>query len=152
MKGTLTEQPLAGLIREISYKGSSGTLRLEHERVQTAVYFESGQLIYAASNVRSLRLRDYVVKRGILAEKDRAILEKNLPDLALAAALTSRGTLKQTDVDGLLASLVADVLRVALLWTEGTWEFNDRARLDDSVRVGVETDNLLREAAQRMPL
>ena len=33
----------------------------------------------------------------------------------------------QKDIDALLVILVSDVLRVALLWTEGTWEFN-RAR------------------------
>lgn len=152
MKGTLTERPLAELIREISSKGLSGTLRLEHERAQTAVYFDSGQLIYAASNLRTLRLREYLSKRGVVAEKDRASLENNLSDLALAAALGASGTLRQKDVDGLLAALVADILRVALLWTKGTWEFNDRARLDDPVRVQVDTANLLREAAQRLPL
>jgi curved DNA-binding protein CbpA len=151
MKGTLTEQPLAELIREISSKGLSGTLRLERERAQKALYFESGKLIYAASNLRTLRLREYLNKRGVVAEKDRASLENNLSDLALAAALSAKGTLKQKEVDGLLAALVADLLRVTLLWTEGTWEFDDRARLDDSVRVQVDTANLLREAAQRMP-
>ena len=152
MKGTLTEQPLAELIREITSKGLTGTLRLEHERAQTAVYFDNGQLIYAASNLRTLRLREYLSKPGIVADKDRASLENNLPDLALAAALSARGTLSQKDVDGLLATLVSDVLRVALLWTEGSWDFNDRARLDDPVRAQVDTANLLREAAQRMPL
>ena len=57
MKGKLTEQPLAELIREISSKNLSGTLRLERERTQTAIYFDSGQLIYAACNLRALRLR-----------------------------------------------------------------------------------------------
>ena len=47
---------------------------------------------------------------------------------------------------------MADVLRVALLWTEGNWEFNERARLNDAVRVNLDTPKLLREAAQRMPL
>ena len=152
MKGTLTDQPLAELIREISSKGLSGTLRLEHERAQTAVYFDSGQVIYAASNLRTLRLREYLNKRGLVSEKERASLENNLSDLALAAALSATGTLKQKDIDALLAILVGDVLRVALLWTEGTWDFNERARLNDPVRVKVDTPNLLREAAQRMPL
>jgi curved DNA-binding protein CbpA len=152
MKGKLTEQPLAELIREISSKGLSGTLRLEHERAQTAVYFDNGQLIYAAANLRSLRLREYLIKRGVFAEKDRASLENNLSDLALAAAMSASGTLSQKDVDTLLANLVADVLRVALLWTEGTWDFDERARLGDPVRIQVDTVNLLREAALRMPL
>ena len=52
----------------------------------------------------------------------------------------------------MLEQLVADVLRVALLWTEGSWEFNEKARLNDPVRVTVDTPKLLREAAQRMPM
>lgn len=152
MKGTLTDQPLAELIREISSKGLSGTLRLEHERAQTAVYFEKGQIVYAASNLRTLRLREYLNKRDLVSEKARASLENNLSDLALAAALSATGTLKQKDIGALLAILVVDVLRVTLLWTEGTWNFNERARLNDPVRVKVDTPSLLREAAQRMPL
>ena len=152
MKGKLTEQPLAELIREISSKNLSGTLRLERERTQTAIYFDSGQLIYAACNLRALRLREYLSKRDLVAEKDCASLNNNLSDLALAAALSASGTLRQQDLDSLLGTLIADVLRVALLWAEGTWEFNDRARLDEPVRIQVDTANLLREAAQRMPL
>lgn len=152
MKGQLNDQPLAELIREISSKGLSGTLRLEHERAQTAVYFDKGQVIYAASNLRTLRLREYLNKRGISSEKNHAGLKNNLSDLELAASLTAGGVLRQKDTDTLLEILVGDVLRVALLWTEGTWDFNARARLNDPVRVKVDAATLLREAAQRMPL
>src|SRR6185295_7921732 len=150
--GKLTEQPLAELIREISIKGLSGTLRLEHERMQTAVYFDNGRLIYAASNLRTLRLREYLVKRGLVSEEDQAKLANGLPDLELAEALAKDGTLRQKDIDALLVILVSDVLRVSLLWTDGTWDFNGRARLADSVNVKIDTGTQLREAAQRMPI
>lgn len=150
--GKLTEQPLAELIREISIKGLSGTLRLEQERMQTAVYFDQGQLIYAASNLRTLRLREYLVKRGLVSEEDQAKLDNGLPDLELAEALARDGTLRQKDIDALLVILVSDILRVSLLWTAGTWDFNGRARLADPVCVKVDTGTLLREAAQRIPI
>ena len=150
--GKLTDQPLAELIREILIKGLSGTLRLEHDRVQTAVYFDKGQLIYAASNLRTLRLREYLSKRGLVSEKESGSLNNSLSDLDLAAALAETGTLRQKDIDALLVILVSDVLRVALLWIEGTWDFNPRARLVDPVRVKVDTATLLREAAQRIPI
>jgi len=152
MDGTLTNQPLVELIREISSKGLSGTLRLEHERAQTAVYFDHGQLVYAAANLRTLRLREYLSKRGLVSEKELALVENNLSDLALAAALSANGKLRQKEIDAVLTTLVGDVLRVALLWTEGTWEFSERARLDHPVRANIDIASLLREAAQRMPL
>ena len=48
MKGQLRDRPLAELVHEISLKDLSGTLRLEHESVKAAVYFDKGQIIYAA--------------------------------------------------------------------------------------------------------
>jgi hypothetical protein len=150
MKGRLTDQPLAELIREIISKGLSGTLRLEHERAQAAVYFENGQVVFAASNIRTLRLREYLVKRDLVSEKEFENLG-NLSDLALAKALRANGTLRPEDIQTVLTTLVMDTLRVALLWTEGNWDFNERARLDDPVRVSLDTNSLLREAARRLP-
>ena len=146
----LTDQPLAELIREISIKSLSGTLRLEHDRQQTAVYFDQGQLIYAASNLRTLRLREYLSKR--ISKGEHASLDSKLSDLDLATKLISNGTLRQKDIDALLVIIVSDVLRVSLLWMEGTWDLNLRARLVDPVQVKVDIGALLREAAQRMPL
>lgn len=152
MKGTLTEQPLAELIRELSIKGLSGTLRLEHKSAQAAVYFENGEVVYAAANLRALRLREYLSKRGLVPEPVSASLGANLSDLALAAALRAKRVVNEKDLSGVLAALVTDVMRVALLWTEGSWSFNARARLDDPVRLKINTSLLLREAAQRLPM
>src|SRR5688500_9042404 len=103
MKGTLTDQPLAELIREIAAKGLSGTLRLEHERAQAAVYFEDGQIAFAASNIRTLRLHEYLTKREMVSPAELAGLGSNLSDLGLAAALSAKGTLKQEEIDTVLA-------------------------------------------------
>lgn len=151
MKGTISEQPLAELIREISSRNFSGTLRLEHERAQVAVYFDNGRLIFAASNVRSLRLQEYVLKQNLAPKKELSQLG-NLSDLDLAAALCTAGTVTRELIDRLLAVMVGDVLRVALLWTTGTWDYNGRARLGCPIEVPVDVMRLLREAGQRMPL
>lgn len=151
MQGKLTDQPLAELIREIASKSLSGTLRIEHERAQVAVYFENGQAVFAASNIRTLRLREYLTKRNLVAEPQLASLLAQ-SDLGLAAALRTGGLLRDEDINSVLATLVNDILRVALLWTEGTWDFNERARLGDPTRVRIDTGNLLREAAHRLPL
>jgi len=56
MNGQLSEQPLGELIREVFMKRISGRLRVRHDLIEAAVYFRDGVLIYAASNVRTLRL------------------------------------------------------------------------------------------------
>ncbi len=152
MNGKLADQPLAELIREIGSKSLSGALRLEHERARTAIYFVKGQITFAASNIRTLRLREYLKKLDLISEKEFAGLETPSADISLAASLRDAGKLSQKDFDSLLAALVSDVLRVPLLWTEGTWEFDERARLDAPVEVKLNPIILLREAAQRLPL
>ncbi|HBB89400.1 MAG TPA: hypothetical protein DC047_17490 [Blastocatellia bacterium] len=152
MKGTLSDQPLAELIREISSRNFSGTLRLERDRAQAAVYFETGRVIFAASNIRSLRLAQYLNKRALVPEKELARLGETLSDLDLAAAVCTSALVTREQVDQLLTLMVADVLRVVLLWTTGSWDFNQRARLGYPIEVTVDVNNLLREAGQRMPL
>src|SRR6476620_1075444 len=145
MKGTLSEQPLAELIREISSRNFSGTLRLERDRAQAAVYFESGRVIFAASNLRTLRLAEYLAKQ-LVSKQELAGFGNSLSDLDLAAAVCTSGLVTRAQVDQLLAVMVADVLRVVLLWTTGSWDFNQRARLGHPIEVPVNINTLLREA------
>ena len=152
MKGKLSDHPLAELIREISTKRLSGTLRLENAQARAAIYFERSTVVFAASNIRNLRLREYLVKNNLVSKKELTSMGANGSDIALAKALSANGALTQTQAEGLLANLVADVLRVALLWTEGNWEFDNRAHLGEEVRLSIDVRKLVREAAYRLPL
>ena len=93
MNGQLSEQPLAELIREISGKSLSGRLRLEHERVHAVVYFEDGQLLYAASNLRTLRIGEYLRKAEVLSEQDLAQFNERVSDTDLLKVLCSQNLL-----------------------------------------------------------
>ncbi len=151
MNGQLSEQPLAELISEIFRKGLSGTLRLQHESVRTIVYFDAGQIIYAASNLRELRLAEYLKKQRLVSEEHLSSFAKR-SDLSLVADLSANGIVDRTVIEPLITRQVIDLLRVALLWTKGSWEFDDRSRLNDSVRVKLDTPGLLVQAARKMPL
>lgn len=151
MNGQLSEQPLAELVCEILQKRISGTLRLQHESVRTIVYFEDGQIIYAVSNLRDLRLGEYLKRQGLITEAQLSQLGKR-PDLALVAELSSKGIVNREALEPLITRQVGDVLRVALVWTSGAWEFDDRSRLGDPTRVKIDIPALLVEAARKMKL
>ena len=152
MNGKLSDQPLAELVREIGSKLLSGALRLEREVVKTVVYFEKGRVVFAASNIRTLRLREYMKRKGLISEAEFDELDNPGADMTLGLSLRDKGKLSRKDLDSLVLSLVADVLRIPLLWIDGTWEFDERARLDDPVRVNLNPSGLLKDAAQRLPL
>ncbi|MGI8917057.1 MAG: DnaJ domain-containing protein, partial [Pyrinomonadaceae bacterium] len=50
----------------------------------------------------------------------------------------------------LISNQVVDVLRVALLWAEGAWEFDARPRLADPLRVKIDIPSLLLQATRKM--
>ncbi len=151
MNGQLSEQPLAELIREISSKSLSGRLRLEHERVHVVVYFETGRLLYAAANVRTLRVREYLKKAEAVADQDLAQFNDRVSDTDLLKVLYTQRLLSLEVAEQIQTRLVTDVLRRALLWTEGAWEFEVRSRLGEQLNPKLDLDSLLLEAARRIP-
>ena len=150
MNGLLSEHPLAELIREISEKGFSGALRLEHERVKAVVYFEKGSVAYAASNVRPLRLREYLVGQGLVSSDELARFGDRRSDLELAGLLTREGVLTRANLGRVQTKQVADVLRLAITWSSGTWEFDARSHLQEEVNVRLELPSLLLEASRNI--
>jgi hypothetical protein len=150
MQGQLGEHPLAELIREVAASGQSGALRLSRERVKVAIYFDGGQLVFATSNLRTHRLREAVMRHGLPAEQ----LERFPPqtsDDELASALVRSGQLNPETLAVIRGKQVSDVLMVALLWTDGTWEFDPRVRVADDLRVRVDVNRLLLECARHLP-
>src|SRR6266481_9635305 len=134
MEGKLAEHPLAELIREITATGLTGALRLARERVKVAIYFESGKLVFATSNLRAHRLRE-VAKRNGLTDAHVAQFPIKATDEELAAAMIKTRALKPETLASIRANQVAGVLRLALLWVDGTWKFELRVRLADETRV-----------------
>ena len=152
MNGQLSEQPLAELIREISTKSLSGRLRLEHESVKVVVYFENGSCLYAASNLRTLRLREYLKKSELVTDNDLAQFNERVPDTDLLKVLCGQKLLSPAAAEQLQTRQVADILRLTLLWTEGSWELESRSRLDEQLNLKIDVDQLILEAARRMPV
>jgi curved DNA-binding protein CbpA len=150
MEGKLAEHPLAELIREITATGLPGALRLARERAKVVVYFESGQLVFAASNLRAHRLRE-VAKRNGLTEAHLAEFPVNTADAELAVAMLKSKTLQPDTLTAIRAKQVSDVLRLALLWVDGSWEFDPRVRLADETRVQIDANRLLLECARHLP-
>jgi hypothetical protein len=151
MIGQLYEHPLAELLHEISAAGLSGALRLEFERLKTVVYLADGEVIYAASNLRRHRLAECVQRWGVLSAEELSSLPASQSDLEFVAALQAEKALSLESIEALQSRQVAEILRPALLWTKGTWEFNARVRMAQEVRVQLDLKSLLMEGARRLP-
>jgi curved DNA-binding protein CbpA len=151
MNGQLSEQPLAELIREISSKSLGGRLRLTHERVKVAAYFDNGNFVYAASNVRGHRLREYLQKSNLVSDQDLAQFKDRVSDPDLVKVLCAQKLLSSEAAEQVQTRLASDVLCMALLWTEGTWEFDSRSRLNEQLNLKIDATSLLLDTGRRLP-
>jgi curved DNA-binding protein CbpA len=151
MKGLLSEQPFAELIREISMKSLGGRMRLEHERVKVVAYFDNGNCVYAASNLRSLRLSDYLQKSNLVSDRDLKQFNDRVSDFDLLKVLCAQNLLSPSAAEQVQAKQVSDILRLSLLWTEGTWEFDSKSRLNEQLNLKIDAGSLLLDAARRLP-
>jgi len=151
MNGQLSQQPPAELIREISSKSLSGRLRLEHERIQVVAYFEEGKFLYAAANLRTLRIREYLKKAEAVTDQDLAQFNERISDTDLINKLCAQKLLSPAVAEQVQTRQVGDVLRLALLWTDGAWDFESRSRLGEQLNPKIDMDALLLEAARRLP-
>jgi curved DNA-binding protein CbpA len=150
MEGQLSRHPLAELIREIIDSQLSGALRLSREVAKVAVYFDAGQPIYAASNLRAHRLRE-ILKRKNIASAQLSICPETATDEELIQTLTASGDIKPEEVQKVRSGQSLDVLRTALLWTEGDWQFHQKVRIPPEMRVTLDVDRLLLETARHLP-
>jgi len=152
MNGKLTDQPLAEIIQEISAKSQTGRLRLEHERIKIAAWFDQGKFVYATCNLRDVRLRGYLQRAGLLTAGQLAGFGEGVPDLELAEALAAKELLAPGLLEQAHTKQVSDVLRFALSLKDGSWNFDARSRLNATVNLNVDVDALLLEAARRTPV
>lgn len=149
-KGQLQQNPPAELIREVAEKGASGALRLSRSRAKAVIYCEDGRIVFAASNLRSHRLLEFLKRNQILNEAQMAELDEKISDEKLLEMLVHRG-IKPDTLNGIRANHVSEILRAALIWTEGEWEFDSRVRIGTDTRVTIDAKRLLLESTRHLP-
>ena len=151
MSGQLNKHPLAELVREISGESLSGAVRLARERAKAVVYFEAGGVVYAASNLRAFRFAECARRWNLLTDAQLGERGAGASDLEAGAALVASGTLSREALDEITKRQVSELLCHALLWTDGSWDFDPRVRLAGQARAGVNVKALLVESARRLP-
>ncbi len=152
MEGQLAKNPLAELIREIADAELSGAVRLSRKLAKVIICVNDGELIFATSNLRAHRLREVLQRNGFNDDQLKEVLTTGSDaDADAAAALLTSGMLTQQSLQKVRAAQASDVIRTALLWTGGQWEFDPRVRISDEARVQIDIDRLLHESARHLP-
>lgn len=151
LKGNFRKHPFAELLVEITQAKLTGSLRLSRETQKTIIYFNNGQVVYAVSNARALRLFSILLGQNKI---DKQILAKH-PDFAndieFAASLKKKGDFGKTETDAAVTSQIEAIIVDALTWQGGEWLFSPLARPREDLVRPTDIFQILVQYARCMP-
>lgn len=160
-RGTLPEWTLAGELKDTSvarllnayYEARHhGELKLKQGSVLKVVYFESGCIVYAASNLAQERFGRFCVRRGVLPESRLAEVAAYAKEhgLRTGEALLRLGIMDAARRAQLLEEQVKEILWSTFTWTEGQYGFSAmRPQRADLVKLSVFPGDLVLEGVEK---
>jgi curved DNA-binding protein CbpA len=154
MNGHLQTNPPAEIVREILLENLSGALRLVREPIKAVVYFNSGEAVYAGSNVRALRLSECARRWKIIPAEKQSLIEAqmSLPDRDFGKLLVAEKIISPDELPRLFQRQATEAFcHVLSLNGQGEWRFDSRARLGEEAWTKFDAEKFLIEHARRVP-
>lgn len=144
IQGTLITHPFAELLVEIGQARLNGSLRISDGDRKCAVYFKSGQAVFAASNERSTRVFEMLLSRGSLKKDDLAKIPNFGNDFEITKFLVDKNVISQQERDNIFHEQVQAIALDILCWKSGDWIFSPLARIRDGLAFQIEmTEHLV---------
>jgi hypothetical protein len=140
---TLKYGEIIPIIGEIFREGETGTLLLQNEPAAKYLYFQSGQVIFAASNAPEDKFTQILLEEGKLKEEQLDMAMQKKGSKTIAKTLTELGFISSPD---LLDSLIMQVYRIAnsvVRWTEGSASFKPDVLPQGVAKLPLSTQRLI---------
>lgn len=132
--GNIKYIPLAVIFEELRTEKATGTLTLKNERVEKAVFFKEGQVIFSKSTDISDRLGEILVKVGKLKREDldKALVlnRKHLGLKKMGAILVENGMVTPKDLFNALKTQVNDIIVSVFNWDHADYSFTEQLPAD----------------------
>lgn len=150
--GTLASKSVSQIFREMARTGRSGILRVTSGRQIRAVFFESGNPVFALSNVPDDQLDVLLVRQGKLT-REQALHAKSqiAKETELGRKLIELRLMDAGAVEASIQEQIQLILHSLLAWTEGDYVLDTAARAPHDVTLRVPAGQILVEAARKTP-
>lgn len=146
--GTLTAQPLAELLIEIVQAKFSGCLRVNQKDQKAIFYFRSGQIVYAVSNVKTLRLFNILLRRKLIDTKVISRHPHFANDVEFSASLIGARIVSREQMDDAFTSQMNEIVIDVLTRTGGEWTFSPLVRARDELAYSIDIYKILIDYAR----
>jgi tetratricopeptide (TPR) repeat protein len=154
IKGSLKEASLPDVIQLLFLGRRTGCLALADRHNFGTIYFDEGQIVYAAIVNRRDRLGDILVRSGrITPEQLQTAISRQEEDREhkLGEILVELGALPRADLEQYMRLQIEEAVYYLFTWTSGTFNFEAGVRPErEDFLVRINPEYLLLEGARRV--
>ena len=153
MQGQLGEKLISNLIRQIAHKNGTGLLRLTSGKAMKAIFFETGNPVFAISNLNTEQLEHRLLKEGCATfEQIQQAKQAGQKATELAKTLVSSGVLTEDQMQKAVRDLAIDIVFSLFEWDRGDYTFDERIRASHEVRFDWSAEDCILEGARHAAL
>ncbi|MDI1243333.1 MAG: DnaJ domain-containing protein [bacterium] len=149
--GQLSAHPFAELLVEIVHAKFNGSLRINSGSQKSVIYFRRGQIVYAASNSKDLRLFNLLLRKNLIDTKVISRHPHFANDIEFAASLAAGRIVSKEAIDECFTSQMTDIVVDILTWAGGDWIFSPLVRARDGLAYSIDVYQILIDYARCTP-
>lgn len=152
LRGKISRNPVVELLVEISQTDLSGSLRLSQNEQKIVVYFDKGEIVFAASNTRKHRLFEILLNQEQISKENLGKIENFTNDFYLAKELVEKNLFTKETVNILFSFQIKKILTDAIEIKDGEWTFNSLARIKQGIRFEVDLSKTLYDHSKKLDI
>ncbi len=125
--GNLKTMQLAELLQWLSQSQKTGTLQIQHEKIEKKIFFREGRVISSASTKPEEYLGHFLVGQGFINEIDltKAVQQQTRTGNLLGRILVDDGVIGEADLHRLLRLKAEESIYDLFAWLEADFKFLD---------------------------
>jgi curved DNA-binding protein CbpA len=150
VQGQLSEKPIAHLIRSLARKNASGLLRVSRGKTIKAIFFESGNPVFAISNAANEQLEYQLVQDGFVTAAQIEEIKSRIDKAnKLGATLIEAGLLSAEALNKTVCQLVLKIIYTLFELEQGDYVFDERMRASHEITITQNVTDLLLEGGRQ---
>ena len=151
LSGQIDAKAFPFLVVHLHRGGATGSLKVEGASYHKALYFRAGRILFGSSNDPRDQLGAILIEGGkITPEQLEDVNGKVGPGNPLAKVLADTGFVSQRELSEAARAKVERILSDVLVYTAGTFEFEDGVLPKGAVDLKLSTERIIMAAVRRV--
>ncbi|MBW1812780.1 MAG: DUF4388 domain-containing protein [Deltaproteobacteria bacterium] len=153
LKGTFASYYASSLLKLFNSDKKSGELIVRNGKDETTVYMAAGNVVYATSTQKELRLGAFLISQEIITpeQHEMCIEISKARKSPLGKILLEKGYLTSVELKQIIGEQIEQIIFSLLLWEKGDFDFKESDTPHKGVDIApINILNLIEDASQRI--